>query len=436
MNFLTVEKNYLQVLSAWRRDFHQFPEPGWLEFRTSAIIAEKLEALGYDVYVGKEIVNGVSLGVPGKELAEVFYNKALDNNVSSKWLEKMEAGKTGVIGIFDTGIEGPTIGYRVDIDALPILESSDEKHVPQKFNFRSQNEGFMHACGHDSHATIGLGLADQLMKVKDKLCGKIVLIFQPAEEGVRGGSAIVSSPLLDNIDYLCALHIGTGVPKGTFVAGVDGFLATSKFDVTIRGVAAHSGVNAEKGKNALLASAQAVLALHSLPPHSEGVARVNVGTLEAGSGRNIIPSIAKMQLEIRGETTAINDFYEERVHQIFNGIAAMYDVQVKLDKVGYALSIPSDQQLARILNDTAKLQQSLNEVIEYKNFKAGSEDATFLMQKVQQQGGLACYSIIGTNLAAGHHHEEFDIEEEDMLFALEIWLNVPFKIYEELKVNA
>ena len=67
----------------------------------------------------------------------------------------MEAGKTGVIGILDTGIEGPTIAYRVDIDALPILESSAEHHVPQKLGFRSQNEGFMHACGHDSHATIG-----------------------------------------------------------------------------------------------------------------------------------------------------------------------------------------------------------------------------------------------------------------------------------------
>ncbi|QCR32260.1 amidohydrolase [Lysinibacillus sp. SGAir0095] len=435
MNFLKVDENYLQVLAEWRRDFHQFPEPGWLEFRTSAIIAEKLDAWGYDVFVGNEIVDGVSLGVPNKELAEDFYNKAVASNVSSKWLEKMEAGKTGVIGILDTGVEGPTIGYRVDIDALPILESSSENHVPQKLNFRSRYDGFMHACGHDSHATIGLGLAEQLMKVKDKLCGKIILIFQPAEEGVRGGSAIVSSPLLDNIDYLFALHIGTGVPKGTFVAGVDGFLATSKFDVTIRGVAAHSGINAEKGKNALLASAQAVLALHSLPPHSEGVVRVNVGTLEAGSGRNIIPSIAKMQLEIRGETTDINDFYEKQVEQIFNGIGTMYGVQIELDKVGYALNIPSDHQLARILKDTAELQQSVNEIIEYKNFKAGSEDATFLMQKVQQQGGLACYSIIGTNLAAGHHHEEFDIEEEDMLSALEIWLNVPFRIYEEMKVN-
>ncbi|MCM3387159.1 amidohydrolase [Ureibacillus chungkukjangi] len=435
MNFLTVEKDYLQVLREWRRDFHKFPEPGWLEFRTSAIIAENLEAWGYEVYVGKEIVHGDSMGVPDKVLADAFYKKAIESDVSSKWLEKMEAGKTGVIAVLDTGIQGPTIAYRVDIDALPILESSEEKHVPQQLNFRSQNDGFMHACGHDSHATIGLGLAQQLMKVKDKLCGKIIIIFQPAEEGVRGGSAIVASPLLDKIDYLCALHIGTGIPKGTFVAGVDGFLATTKFDVTIKGVAAHSGINAEQGKNALLASAQAALALHSLPPHSEGVARVNVGTLEAGSGRNIIPSLAKMQLEIRGETTAINSFYEERVEQIFNGVAAMYDVEVQLEKVGYALNIPSDQQLAKILKETAIQQPSVKEVIEYRDFKAGSEDATFLMQKVQKQGGLACYSIIGTNLAAGHHHEEFDIEEEDMLSALEIWVNVPFKLYEELKVN-
>ncbi|KGR73646.1 amidohydrolase [Ureibacillus manganicus] len=435
MDFIKIERDYLEVLTAWRRDFHQHPEPGWLEFRTSAIIADKLENWGYDVFVGKEIIKGISLGVPKQAQANVFYNKALESNIQAKWLEKMEAGKTGVIGILDTGIEGPTIAYRVDIDALPILESAADHHVPQKLGFRSQNEGFMHACGHDSHATIGLGLAEQLMKRKDQLCGKIVVIFQPAEEGVRGGSAIVSSPLLDNIDYLFALHIGTGIPKGTFVAGVDGFLATSKYDVTIKGVAAHSGINAEKGKNALLASAQAALALHSLPPHSEGMFRVNVGTLEAGNGRNIIPSLAKMQFEIRAENTDINAFYETKVEQIFKGIEAMYDVQVELEKVGYAINVPSDLQLAKVIKEVAKSQLSINEVIEYRDFKSGSEDATFIMKHVQQQGGLACYSIIGTDLAAGHHHEEFDIEEDDMLSALEIWLNVPFSIYEEMKVN-
>ncbi|HWL24205.1 MAG TPA: amidohydrolase [Ureibacillus sp.] len=435
MNSITIDGNYLEVLTKWRRDFHKFPEPGWLEFRTSAIIADKLEGWGYNVYVGKEIIKGISLGVPSQSLAEVFYKKALESNIQTKWLEKMEAGKTGVIGILDTGIEGPTIAYRVDIDALPILESAAEHHVPQKLGFRSQYEGFMHACGHDSHATIGLGLAEQLMKIKDQLCGKIIIIFQPAEEGVRGGSAIVSSPLLEKIDYLCALHIGTGIPKGTFVAGVDGFLATTKYNVTVKGVAAHSGINSEKGKNALLASAQAALALHSLPPHSEGMFRVNVGTLEAGSGRNIIPSLAKMQFEIRAENTEINAFYEKRVQEIFDGIAAMYDVQVDLEKVGYAINVPSDLQLAKILKETAQSATSINEVIEYRDFKAGSEDATFLMNHVQQQGGLACYSIIGTDLAAGHHHEEFDINEDDMLSALEIWVNVPFSIYEEMKVN-
>ena len=100
-----------------------------------------------------------------------------------------------------------------------------------------------------------------------------------------------------------------------------------------------------------------------------------------------------------------------------------------------AINVPSDLKLAQILKETAKLNTSINEVVEYKDFKAGSEDATFLMQHVQQQGGLATYSIIGTNLAAGHHHEEFDIDEEDMLSAIEIWLNVPFSIYEEMKVN-
>ncbi|CAM5195083.1 N-acetyldiaminopimelate deacetylase [Ureibacillus acetophenoni] len=156
-------------------------------------------------------------------------------------------------------------------------------------------------------------------------------------------------------------------------AGVDGFLATSKYDVTIKGVAAHSGIFAEKGKNALLASAQAALALHSLPPHSEGMFRVNVGTLEAGSGRNIIPSLAKMQFEIRAENTDINAFYETKVEQIFKGIEAMYDVEVELNKVGYAINVPSDLQLAKVIKEVAKSQSSINEVIEYRDFKSGSE---------------------------------------------------------------
>lgn len=425
---IKLSEDYLNTLIQWRRDFHQYPEPGWLEFRTSATIANLLEAWGFDLKVGKEIIAGERLGLPSQNEIDHFYQAAKLAGVSTKWLEKMEGGYTGVIATLDSGKPGPTIAFRVDIDALPITEASDVAHVPQKRGFRSKIEGYMHACGHDSHITIGLGLAEQLMLHKEKLKGKIKIIFQPAEEGVRGGSAVAPSPLLDDIQYLCALHIGTGIAKGTFVAGSDGFLATSKYDVTFTGVAAHSGAFPEQGKNALLASAQSVLAIHSLPAHSSGASRVNVGTLNAGLGRNIVPSIATMQVEVRGETTEINDYYEQQLLHIFQGAAQMYDVNVSYEKVGYAISIPSDIKLAKILAKTASHLDV--PVIEYKNFKAGSEDATFLMKRVQENGGLACYSIMGTQLAAGHHNEYFDIDEEDMLTAIEIWLNSVFQVYE------
>ncbi|WP_042479263.1 amidohydrolase [Bacillus ndiopicus] len=428
---IKLSASYLDVLSEWRRDFHRYPEPGWLEFRTTAKIADQLEAWGYTVHVGKDIVVGERMGLPSKEDMKLFFEKAKSLGANEKWLAKMEGGYTGALAVLETGKPGPNVLYRVDIDALPILETMNESHVPQQLDFRSLNEGYMHACGHDSHAAIGLGLAEQIIKHRDDLTGTIKILFQPAEEGVRGAASIVASDLLDKIDYFFALHIGTGVEKGVFVAGTDGFLATSKYDVTFEGLAAHAGAFPEQGKNALLASAQATLALHALPPHSDGSSRINVGTLHAGAGRNIIAPNAKMQLELRGETTEINAFYENQMRNILDGIATMYDIQVSYEKVGSAISVPSDRKLAEQL---AKVTKALNiPTIEYQYFNAGSEDATYLMGKVQSSGGLATYSIIGTDLAAGHHNECFDIREEDMLPAIEIWLNILLHLGEEEK---
>lgn len=426
---IQLSKNYLNTLSVWRRDFHRYPEPGWLEFRTTAKIADQLEAWGYTVHVGQELVVGERMGLPNQKEMASFFERAKDLGANEKWLEKMAGGYTGALAVLETGKPGPTVLFRIDIDALPILETTNDKHIPQRLDFRSLNEGYMHACGHDSHATIGLGLAEQMMQHRNKLTGTIKILFQPAEEGVRGAAALVESKLLNDIDYLFALHIGTGVEKGVFVAGTDGFLATSKYDVTFEGVAAHAGAFPEQGKNALLASAQAALALHALPPHSDGSSRVNVGTLHAGAGRNIIAANAKMQLELRGETTEINAFYEQQMRNILEGIATMYDIKVHYEKVGSAVSVPSDRQLAEKL---AQVTKALNiPTIDYQYFNAGSEDATFLMEKVQKSGGLATYSIIGTNLAAGHHNECFDIEEDDMLPAIEAWLNMLVSLCEE-----
>lgn len=423
---IDISNLYLQRLIGWRREFHQYPEPGWLEFYTTSKIADFLEEWGYELYVGKEMNVSERMGLPTQAMIERFYDAAKHAGANEKWLSKMEGGYTGVLAVLETGRPGPTVCFRVDIDALPIFESTEAEHVPNRLAFRSQNDGFMHACGHDSHIAIGLGLAEQIMQHRNQLTGTIKIIFQPAEEGVRGAASIVQSPLFDDIDYFFALHIGTGVEAGKFIAGSEGFLATSKFDAIITGVAAHAGGVPEEGKNALLAAAQATVALHSLPPHSKGSHRINVGTLHAGLGRNVIPSTAQIQLEVRGETTEINSFYENAVKQIFSGIETMYGVRVELKKVGEAISVPSSKALSAILADVAGSLQIPYE--EYSNFNSGSEDATFFMERIQKNGGLSTYSIIGTELAAGHHHEKFDIREEDMLSAIKIWLNTLLRL--------
>lgn len=423
---IDISNLYLQRLIGWRREFHQYPEPGWLEFYTTSKIADFLEEWGYELYVGKEMNVSERMGLPTQAMIERFYDAAKHAGANEKWLSKMEGGYTGVLAVLETGRPGPTVCFRVDIDALPIFESTEAEHVPNRLAFRSQNDGFMHACGHDSHIAIGLGLAEQILQHRNQLTGTIKIIFQPAEEGVRGAASIVQSPLFDDIDYFFALHIGTGVEAGKFIAGSEGFLATSKFDATITGVAAHAGGVPEEGKNALLAAAQATVALHSLPPHSKGSHRINVGTLHTGLGRNVIPSTAQIQLEVRGETTEINSFYENAVKQIFSGIETMYGVRVELKKVGEAISVPSSKALSAILADVAGSLQIPYE--EYSNFNSGSEDATFFMERIQKNGGLATYSIIGTELAAGHHHEKFDIREEDMLSAIKIWLNTLLRL--------
>ncbi len=142
------------------------------------------------------------------------------------------------------------------MDALDLSEALDDSHRPFRDGFASCNPGMMHACGHDGHTTIGLGLAQVLKQYEAQLNGTIKLIFQPAEEGTRGARAMVAAGALDGVDYFTAIHIGTGVPEGTVICGSDNFMATTKFDVRFTGVAAHAGGKPEEGRNALLAAAR------------------------------------------------------------------------------------------------------------------------------------------------------------------------------------
>ena len=288
-----------------RRDFHKFAESAWTEFRTASIIARQLKDLGYEVKVGKEVMSEEDrMGLPDEEVLEKHYKRALQQGADKEYIERVKGGFTAVVGILDAG-DGPTIALRFDIDAVDVSESNSDDHLPYKEGFNSINENVMHACGHDGHGAIGLGVAQTLMEIKDKIQGKVKLIFQPAEEGVRGAKSITTSGVLDDVDYILAGHIGIKEDSlGELYCGVGGFLATSKFDAYFTGVATHAGGSPEKGRNALLAGSTAALNLHAIPRHSEGATRINVGKFTAGTGRNVIPANASMMIETRGDTSS------------------------------------------------------------------------------------------------------------------------------------
>jgi len=404
-------------LIEWRRDFHKHPELGFLEMRTSTIVAHELETLGFDLEIGREVMSpGHCLGKPDEAQTEAHADWARENGAVEKYMDRVSEGYTGIVATWDTGRPGPTVAYRVDMDALPIHEADDENHVPARSGFRSLNTE-MHACGHDAHTSIGLGLAVRIAENQDQLNGRIKLIFQPAEEGARGAISMVEAGAVDDVDCFIATHIGIGVEQDHFVASNNGFLATSKMDVRFKGVSSHAGGRPEEGKNAMLAAANAVINLSAIPRHAGGMTRINVGTLHAGSGRNVIADEAVLTLETRGETSGLNDYMKTYAESVIEGAARMHQVDYEIELVGEGISAKGSTELAEILHECAK-SNGLTSLVQ-SDAAAGSEDATFFMDAVQKQDGYATYCVIGTDLAAGHHNERFDVNEKSLLQGVE-----------------
>ncbi|AWN15049.1 amidohydrolase [Salinisphaera sp. LB1] len=399
-------------LTAWRRDFHRHPEPGWCEFRTAATVAAILDGLGWTVAAGAEVVDAPArMGLPDDATLSAAFERARQSGVSPKWLDRLAGGLTGVVATLDSGRPGPTLAIRVDLDALPIAESQAASHCPAAEGFASCHAGWMHACGHDGHTAIGLGVATLLAERRDQLVGRVKLIFQPAEEGVRGAAALAEAGVVDDVDRFVAVHLGLGCPGGTVLCGCDGFLATSKLDIRFDGRSAHAGGQPEIGRNALLAAAFAVTGLHSIAPHSAGASRLNVGRLRAGTARNAIADRAELEIETRGATTAIDDYMRERAAQIIHGAALAQGVTADVVCVGRAVECASSPDwVARIASTIAGLP-GIEQVLAHDRSPRGSEDATTLMARVQARGGWATYMIVGSDLPAGHHQPAFDIDE-------------------------
>lgn len=425
-------ENITDQLQTWRRDFHQYAESGWFEFRTATLVADELNRLGYQLQLGKDVIDADSrMGLPSSTQLADQEKRAITQGALIEWLPHFSGGFTGIVATLDTGKAGPTLAFRVDMDALDLNEELTDQHRPHAEGFSSCNPKMMHACGHDGHTAIGLGLARILKQYQSQLAGRIKIIFQPAEEGTRGAKSMAEAGVVDDVDFFVAIHIGTGVPKGELVCGSNSFLATTKFDVTYHGKAAHSGAKPEEGKNALIAAAQATLGLYGIPRHSQGSSRINVGVLNAGIGRNVIPDHALMKIETRGETNEINEFMYQQAINIIEGAAKMQNIKADIKLMGAAQSSHSSPQWVDFI---ARLAQNkipeLTSVVKNRPEAAGSEDATYFMERTKTLGGQATYMIFGTELSAGHHNERFDFDENVMAVAVKTLATIALSLPE------
>lgn len=405
---------------ATRRDLHRFPELGMIEFRTASLVAERLTALGLDVRLGREVMDSASrMGMPSEVALERAFRDAEANGAPAKFLPALAGGHTGVVGTLRGGLPGPTVALRVDMDELPILENDTQAHLPAREGFVSARPGVMHSCAHDGHTAIGLAVSELLAGARDRLHGTVKFIFQPGEEGGRGALPMVKAGVVDDVDYFIAIHLGTGVPSRSFRPAVRGHLASAKLDVTFRGRAAHAGGRPEEGRNALLAAASAVVGLYGIARHHAGRSRINVGTLRAGSGRNVIADEATMAMEVRGETEAIADYMLERAEAVLKGAALAQDVTVEIKLAGRTTVATSDEGLSQRLARSLSGRIPGVEIDAASHVTGGSEDATYFMRRVQERGGQAIYAVVGSDIPSGHHTPEFDIDETDFPWAIE-----------------
>lgn len=416
------------TLTTFRRTFHQKPELGFTEYVTTYLIGKELANLGFTLHLGKEALSSKHrMGVPSQEYLSLQEEHALKEGVEESWLHQMKGGHTGLAATFDTGKPGPHMAFRFDIDALPIKESSNPEHFPTSETFNSRRQNVMHACGHDGHAAIGIGVARFLSAYKEELQGRFTLLFQPAEEGGRGAKAMVKKGWLNNVDYFASGHIGIRDTKlGRVYATTNSFLASSKINVTYKGKAAHAGLEPEKGKNALLAAAAASLHLYTIPRHSDGATRVNVGKLEAGTGRNIIADEAQLEMETRGETTAINQYMVREARRILQASGDLHGVETNIEVVGETMEAECDHEWIQWLTEVAEESPYLSEVLDALPLKA-SEDVTYMIDEVQKQGGSATFMVFGTPLKNGHHHEEFDFDEGVLQVAVDAFARLILK---------
>lgn len=371
---------------AWRRDFHQHPELGNREFQTAAKIAAHLQSLGIEVKTG--------------------------------------VGKTGVVGLLKGGKPGPVVALRADMDGLPVTERVDIPFKSQEHTeYNGQQTGIMHACGHDSHVAILMGVAEVLASVKSDLRGTVKFIFQPAEEGApqgeEGGAYLmVKEGVLDNpkVDAIFGLHINSQTEVGTIKYRPGATMAAvDSYAIKIKGKQAH-GAAPWSSVDPIVTSAQVVMGLQTIVSRNltltDNPAVVTVGALHSGIRQNIIPEEANMIGTIRTFSPEAQQLVHRRINEIATNIAesAGAKAEVKID-IMYPVTY-NDPKL------TDQMIPSLEGIAGKSNVKitpaqTGAEDFSFYQQKVPGffffLGGMP-KGKKATEVAS-HHTPDFYIDE-------------------------
>lgn len=395
---------------ALRRELHRRPELGFAEICTAARVVTELREGGWQLRLGAEVADvGGSAGLPGQDVLDAAADRARSTGVPEELIRQLSGGHTAVVADLDGNRPGPTIALRFDMDALPLDESTDPQHRPAAGGYASAEPGVMHACGHDGHVAIGIALADRL--AGRDFPGHVRLLFQPAEEGVRGARAMAAAGVVDGVDAFYAVHLGMGLDAGAVSPATEGRFATRKLLARFRGRAAHASGAPEQGRHALLAAATAALNIQALPRFASADTRVNVGRLVAGTAPNIIPAAAELAFEVRSTDTDVVTDLDRRARRICAAAGDMHEVAVDVVETGAADNAPCDPGPCAAVTAAAAEVAGVTRV-EPTWAALGSDDATVFMAAVQRAGGVATYVALGSGDFGPHHSARFDIDDE------------------------
>ena len=340
---------------AWRRDIHANPELSNREFRTAALVAEHLLDLKIEVQTG--------------------------------------VAHTGVVGVLRGGKPGPVVALRADMDALPVVEQTGLPYASTvKGEYEGTEVGVMHACGHDNHVAILMGVAEVLAGIRERIPGTVKFIFQPAEEGAPkgedgGARMMIAEGALKNpdVDAIFGLHIGQQGGAGTASFRDRGFMASAqRFDVIIRGQQTH-GARPWAGVDPIVVGAQIVNALQTIVSRQVDITRapavVTVGSFHAGIRNNIVPDRATLSGTIRTFDPQTRIKIHERVHRIATAIGQSQgaDVTVEIDP-GVPVTY-NDPRLTADMVPTLRKVYGIDRVF-VSGRVTGAEDFAFYQQEV------------------------------------------------------